>query len=144
MFDLDTCIAFITNNTAKKVSYAFNERLVKLGVTRVQWIALYYLGVYEEISQLELGQKMDIKASTVARLIDRMERDGYAERVKSDEDRRITNLKITEKGRKLREDLLPEGEKISKLISKNISDEEIEVFKNVLNKMADNISEEAN
>lgn len=143
MFDLETCIAFITNNMAKKISDAFNERLMKQGVTRVQWIALYFLGLQNQISQIELAQKMDIKASSVARLIDRMERDGYVHRVKSIEDRRVYYLKITEKGTKLRESLLPEGEKMSRLISTNISDEEIIVFKNVLKKMTENISDKS-
>ncbi|QEK11375.1 MarR family transcriptional regulator [Crassaminicella thermophila] len=140
MFDLDACVAFITNNAAKKMSDAFNERLVSLGSTRVQWIALYFLGKYERISQSELAEKMNIKTSTVARLIDRMERDGYVKRVKDEKDRRITNLELTQEGIHLRNKLLPEGEKMSEIFSQNITDEEFKIFKKVLEKMVENIS----
>lgn len=41
----------------------------------MQWIALYYLGKEEFISQKELAERMNVKESSVARLLDRMERD---------------------------------------------------------------------
>lgn len=142
VFDLDTCVAFITNNAAKKLAECFNERLSKLGITRVQWIALYFMGKYENISQSELGEKMDIKASSVARLIDRMERDGYVIRKRDPKDRRMTNLILTEDGKRLQLKLLPEGEKMRKLVSRDLTEEEIETFKKVLKKMTENVSNE--
>lgn len=140
MFDLDCCVAFITSNTSKKMEDFFNERLIPLGTTRVQWIALYYLGKYDSISQSDLAKKMNIKNSTIVRLIDRMERNGYVKRVKDVKDRRITNLKLTQDGKKLREKLLPEGQKVNEIFSKNITDDEFKIFMNVLNKMVDNIN----
>ncbi|WP_427337986.1 MarR family winged helix-turn-helix transcriptional regulator [Caloranaerobacter sp. DY30410] len=139
MFDIDTCLSFVTSKACKEIAEAFNKRLMKLGVTRVQWIALYYLGKCEGIKQKELAEKMNIKDSTVARLIDRMEREGYVIRVKDLEDERITKLYLTEKGIELREKLLPEGKKMSEILSKNITDEEMEIFKRVLKKMVDNV-----
>lgn len=117
---------------------------MKLGVTRVQWIALYYLGKEESISQKELAEKMNIKESSVARLLDRMERDGLVERVKNENDKRVTNLRLTDKGKKYRVKLLPEGEEFEKLLYKNISEEEMRIFTAVLTKMVNNISENIN
>lgn len=142
MFDLDTCVAFITNKAAKKMADAFNERLSKVGITRVQWIALFYLGKKEGISQKEFGELMEIKDSTVARLIDRMENEGYLYRKKDSKDRRITNVYLTEKGKTYREELLPEGEEMAEIFSEGLSKEEIEVFMTVLNKIMSNIGEE--
>lgn len=139
MFDIDTCLSFMTSKACKEIAETFNRRLTKLGVTRVQWIALYYLGKCEGIKQKELAEKMNIKDSTVARLIDRMEREGYVIRAKDLEDKRITKLYLTEKGVELRVKLLPEGEKMSKILSKDITDEEMEIFKRVLKKMVDNV-----
>lgn len=144
MFDLDTCLGFITNNIAKEISECFNDRLLLVGITRVQWIALYYLGEEEIISQCELAENMGVKASSVARLIDRMEREEYVVRKRSEKDKRRVDLHLTNKGKKLREELLPEGKKMSELVSKGISDEEIQIFKNVLHKMSINLVEERN
>ncbi|MDT3698682.1 MAG: MarR family transcriptional regulator [Thermincola sp.] len=139
MFDLEACVAFITNQCAKNIADSFNERLKSSGVTRVQWIALYYLGKHEGINQRELAAKMDVKGSSVVRLIDRMERDGYVERVKSPGDRRSTSLLLTEKGKTFREKLIPEGERMNKIVSKNICEEDLKTFVNVLKIMEDNI-----
>lgn len=140
MFDLDACVAFITNKAAKKMADAFNERLKPLGITRVQWIALYYLGKCKGINQKELAEKMNIKSSTVARLIDRMEKDDLVMRLDDPKDRRATKLVITKKGEKLRERFLPEGEKMSEIFAKGLTDEEIDIFLRVINKMVENIS----
>ena len=141
MFNLDNCVIFITNNASKQMQKYFNERLVKLGSTRVQWIALYYLGKRDSISQVELSKKMNIRSSTVVRLIDRMERDGYVRRVKDIHDRRVTSIKLTDSGLNLREQLLPEGQKVNDIFCKDITQKEFKTFIHVLNKMVDNINE---
>ncbi|MBV7275345.1 MarR family transcriptional regulator [Clostridium sp. PL3] len=138
MFDVDTCICFITNKVSKKMADKMNEKLVLVGSTRVQWLVMYYLLKYGKMSQRDLGEKMDIKDSTVVRLIDRMEKEQFVERAKDAKDRRITYVTLTEKGKKRIDELLPIGEEMSKVFSSNISEEEFEIFNNVLNKMAEN------
>lgn len=139
MFKLDDCVGFITNTAAKKIADAFNEKLSQYGITRVQWIALYFLGQNESMNQSDLAKKMNIKNSTMVRLIDRLEKEGYVKRVKDIKDRRITNLSLTEIGIQRREELLPIGIEFSDLASKGISDKDIEIFKDVLNKMVLNV-----
>lgn len=139
MFDLDACVGFITNKAGKKMADEFNERLLKVGITRVQWIALYYLGKHDDINQKELGELMDIKESSVARLVDRMEKEGYIFREKDINDRRITKLLLTDKGKEYRKKLLPEGEKMAQVFAEGISDEEIVIFLKVIDKMLTNI-----
>jgi len=140
MFDIESCVCFINSKTSKKMANMFNERLVPLGVTRVQWIAMYYLLKHGDLSQKELGEKMDIKESTVARLLDRMEEEGLIIRTQVKEDKRVKYIKLTPKGRDRIEELLPEGQKMSELFSMGITDEEILVFKRVLQKFMENIS----
>lgn len=52
------------------------------------------------MSQKELSDKMNIKESTTVRLVDRMEKDGFIVRFKDSNDRRITYIELTEKGKK--------------------------------------------
>lgn len=141
MFNLDRWVGYIADNSSKIICDAFSERVMKLGVTRVQWIALYYLGREESISQKELAERMNVKESSIARLLDRMERDGLVERIKNESDKRITNLRLTDRGKEYRIKLLPEGEKFEQLLYKGISDEEMQVFTTVLSKMINNIKE---
>lgn len=144
MFDIDTCLAYITGYSAKKSSDKFNEWTLKKGISQVQWTALYYLGKYENISQIELSSLMNLKPSSVARLLDRMEKEGYLTRNRNLEDKRVINLKITDKGKKKREEIIPEAERFSEMIRDGISDEHIEIFKNILKTMSKNVSKEEN
>lgn len=139
MFDIETCLAFMTGNASKKVYDNFNQNLSEKGSTRVQWQALYFIGKEDRINQTDLANLMQLKASTVVRLIDRMERDGYLYREKDLTDRRISYISLTEKGKKMREELIVEVEAFSKRITGNITEDEIKVYKNVLDKMIKNL-----
>jgi DNA-binding MarR family transcriptional regulator len=141
-YDLTKCIGYITDNTMKIISADFNRRLEQYGMTRIQWIALYYLGKNEKkLKQNELAALMKIKNSSAARLIDRMERDGLIHRVESTEDKRIKNLELSAKGYTMREQLLPEGEKFNNLLLEGITEDELKTFEIVLQKMLKNIYE---
>lgn len=134
-------MAYIVDNSTKFITDTFDHILSNKGVTRVQWIALYYLGKKEYINQKELADLMKIKESTVARLIDRMEREGLVQRKRKEEDRRAFRLLLTEKGLTYRKELLPEGELFNDIVSKGISEEEMQAFMMVLKKMRENVME---
>ncbi|WP_040215264.1 MarR family winged helix-turn-helix transcriptional regulator [Clostridium polynesiense] len=140
MFDLECCIGFLTNVQARKLSEAFNNRLLAKGITRVQWIALYYLDKHESLSQMELADKLNIKPSTVVRLMDRMERDELVQRVQNPKDRRSYNVIFTDKGKSFWDTIKDEGEIMSRDFTRDISEEDLNTFKKVLEKMVENIN----
>ena len=140
MFNLEYCIAFITNKYNKEITELFNQRLQEHNITRVQWIALFYIGNNEGITQRDLAQILDSNESSIVRLIDRMEKENIVKREKDPTDRRVTKLFLTEEGMKKRDEILPIGEKFSKDCIKGISDEDLETFKEVLNKMVKNLN----
>lgn len=142
MFNLDDCIGIITSRGTKHIVDAFNNRLAVYNITRVQWIALYYIGRNEGITQKELSEEMDLKESTVARLIDRLEKENTVQRIKDVKDRRISKLYLTEEGKEKKEALLPIGENFSNEAIKGISEGDLEIFKDVLNKIVINLIEE--
>jgi len=50
----------------------------------------------------ELGRNARVKSSTITDMVDRLERDGIAERFKEDGDRRVIKVRLTATGKKLR------------------------------------------
>jgi DNA-binding MarR family transcriptional regulator len=144
MFDIDDCVASIATNAGKKIADNFNEKLKNEGITRVQWIALFYLGKYDSLNQYELGKKMKTKSSTVVRLVDRMEKQGYIIRKKDSEDRRLTFVELTPKGRDMREKLIPLGNEFHMQVKNGIDCEELKIFKKVLNQMIKNVCGDEN
>lgn len=138
MFKLDDCVGFVTNKEAKKIVKAFSQVLSYQGITRTQWIALYYLSISEYINQSELADTMNVEKSTMARLIDRMEKEGYVKREKHESDRRITYIRLTDVGRQRNKDLMPFGEDFNNTIIRDITEEDLDIFKKVLNKLVEN------
>lgn len=139
MFSLNDCIGFITNTASKKLSDDFNRRLLEYRITRVNFIAIYYIGESEDISQRELSEKMDVNDSSIARLIDRMEKEELVERKRDLKDRRTIRIRLTEKGSSVRKALIPVAEKFQNDVTSGISQEELEVFNSVLEKMVKNL-----
>lgn len=52
----------------------------------------------------ELGNNARVKSSTMTDMVDRMERDGIAERVRDNGDRRVVKVRLTEKGKGIRKE----------------------------------------
>ena len=50
----------------------------------------------------ELGRNARVKSSTMTDMIDRLEKDGIAERVRDDGDRRVVKVRLTDKGKKIK------------------------------------------
>lgn len=138
-FDVRQCVNYITLNNSKKLSEAFGKWLEGYGVTRIQWIALYFLKISGKLSQRELSQAMEINDSSALRLVDRLERDGFVTRTRNEGDRRVIHLELTEKGSDTIIKLLPIGEQFNQALIKGISPEEIEIFLSVQAKMYQNI-----
>ena len=131
----------ISENAVKQISEAFGRRLQNTEITRVQWIALYYLKTMKRISQRDLSNLMNVKDSSAGRLIDRLERDGFIERERNDADRRVIYIKLTEKGDQLICDLMPIGVQFNDDLLTGIDEQELMIYEKVLKKMISNITE---
>ncbi|SMG55742.1 MarR family winged helix-turn-helix transcriptional regulator [Paenibacillus aquistagni] len=140
MFDLNDCICFITNTASKKIVDAFNNRLEKSGTTRVQWMALYFIGAEDGMIQKDLSLKMNVQESSIARLMDRMEKENLCIRTRDAKDRRIIRVRLTPQGEALREELLPLGQAFHHEAIQQISQEKLSIFKEVLQSMVQNVA----
>jgi len=138
MFNLDDCFALITSRGGKVFAKKLDEQLTSRGMPRAQWIAMYYIHDGDEITQKGLADKMAIKEPTVARMLQKMELDGFVYRSSSSKDKRIKCLKLTDKGTKIFFKLMPIVEQFKNNTISDIPDDELKTFKKVLHKMIDN------
>ena len=138
MFNLDDCIAYITCRGSKVLAERLEKRLAPWDITRVQWIALYYIGFNEAITQKQLADRMALKEPTVVRLLDRMEKEGFVVREGSESDKRVKNINLTDKGSTLNYELREVAEQFKNDAIKDISDEDLSVFNSVLARMIEN------
>lgn len=125
----------------KQISEAFSRRLQNEEITRIQWIALYYLKTKGKISQRDLSNLMNVADSSAGRLLDRLERDGFIKRERDVEDRRVTYITLTKEGDRLICELMPIGDEFINDLMKGISEEELRTYEKVLKKMISNVAE---
>lgn len=137
-FNLNECVSFITSSKSKKLSEIFAKWLQPHNITRIQWVALYYIDKKGQISQRELSNLMSINDSSGMRLIERLERDGLVIRKRSESDRRIICLSLSKSGKEIITNLLPLGVEFSDLLIRDIPKEDLKIFHNVMDKMLEN------
>ena len=70
-----------------------------MGSPQPNAILLLEIWKSESISMSELSEKMNLNSSTMTRILDNLVRDGYILREKSEEDRRLVLVSLSEKGK---------------------------------------------
>lgn len=138
MFNLDDCFALITSRSGKIFAKKLDEKLSSKGISRTQWIAMYYIHTSENITQKGLADKMAIKEPTVARMLQKMEFEGSLLRDGCNEDKRIKYLKLSDKGTKDFLKLMPIVEQFKNNTISNINETDLQTFTKVLNQMIEN------
>lgn len=136
MFKLEDCLAYLASRNAKELAEILEKRLAVTGITRVQWMALYYIQKNAEIKQAQLATMLGVKGPTVVKLIDRMEKDNLVMRIRKD--RRTNRLSLTKKGQKLFEEGLVITEQFKDDALRGIPEEHMELFKDILEQMIEN------
>jgi MarR family transcriptional regulator for hemolysin len=99
--DTDTLPALV-HGVAKAWREELDRRLRPLGLTRVQWQALFVISrATEGLTQRELAERLEIGAPATVALVDRMERDGLVERAQVPDDRRANIVRATATSKRL-------------------------------------------
>jgi len=73
-------------------------RMAEHGLTDAQWRPLWAIKTGQATTPNEIARAVDIDAGSVTRMLDRLEAKGLVERVRSDADRRVVRLRLTEFG----------------------------------------------
>ncbi len=91
-FDYD--LLSVLHDVARLMRTRFDRYARAYGMTRAQGLILLRLKVQPGLSQNELAAICEVEPMTVARLIDRLEANGYVKRCDDPNDRRIHRLKL--------------------------------------------------
>ena len=136
----DQDIGMLTNKVSKKLTSYLNNKLEKFNITTEQWTVLLKLSKQNKISQKLLAEVSGKDQSTLARILDILERKAFIERHPSKEDRRSFEIHMTDSGLNLVGDVSPFLEDLFNKLLKDISLEKLEVYNSVLLKIDKNIN----
>lgn len=141
MLKFEEYMPFATSKAAKIMNDAFNNVVLKYGLTRSQFIAMYYINSVGSTNQKDLAKQMNIRESTMTGLLDRMEREDLIERKPDIEDMRRKSISLSKKGVEELINISHVSEEFIKEASIKIDDESIGIFHKVLDQMVESVLE---
>jgi len=135
LFVIEQSLGYLMNYVAKLFARAHATSLEQHGVTIGQWAVLMFLWANDGLTQTELSRHVAIEDATMVRTIDRMERDGLVRRVRNTHDRRQLNIFLTDKGRSLRDLLVPCALAVNAAAMRDFSEAEQQQLQAFLHRM---------
>lgn len=125
-FDIEEGIGFWVLSTANLYERVANETLSQHGITYRQTQVLGTLAMHGDVIQTELAELIQVEPSTVVRLLDRMERDGWIQRISHPSDRRKKLIRATDRAIPIWETIHACGREIRKKAGYGLSGEQLE------------------
>ncbi len=110
-----------------------------LGLHRSQHGMLLTINFNGNISQKELAKRMEISPAAVTVTLKKLEAQGFIERAQSENDSRVNNITVTEKGKDIINQTGAIFDEVDAKTFEGFSEEELEEFLSCLRRVSSNL-----
>ncbi|MCY2965263.1 MAG: MarR family transcriptional regulator [Planctomycetota bacterium] len=140
-FDFENGIGFWICAASHALRRDMNAELAREGITFRQWevLACVALGM---TTQTEIAERLGIEAPTLVGVLERMERDGWLERVNSTQDRRKKNILVTQKAEDVWTRMVECAHRVRSRARAGLSDDELNTLRELCGRIQHNLSHE--
>ena len=125
----------VLSRAYRAVNEHVNKRIQRYGLNPTEFAVLELLFHKGDQPLQQIGGKILLASGSMTYVIDKLEKKEYIRRVACAEDRRVTFAQITEKGKKLIEQVFPahhnEIDRIMSVLSEEEKDTAIELLKKI-------------
>ena len=134
--------SFITGKASTAIARRLQKKFNKSGVnlTIEQWSVLYHLWKINGLSQQELCTATFRDKPSITRLVDNLEKLSLVKRVSDGKDRRINKIYLTKQAEALEVQTMQLAEETLNEALAGVSQEQIEMCKEVLQRVYDNLN----
>jgi len=136
-FAIEESLGYLVNRVARAMAHQLAERLRPTWIGICQWSILLFLWARDGMSQAELARDVAIEPPTMVRTIDRLVRDGLVTRVPDPADGRLSRIHLTERGRSLRDELVPMAVAVNEATLSRLTEGEGKALRRILTKLTD-------
>jgi DNA-binding MarR family transcriptional regulator len=136
-FVIDESLGYLVNRVARSMAGQLAERMRAAGIGIGQWAVLLFLFARDGMSQAELSRDVAIEPPTMVRTIDRLVRDGLVTRVPDPADGRVSRIYLTDRGRSLRDELVPMAVAVNEATLTRLTDGEGRALRRILTKLVE-------
>lgn len=131
-FDLESYVPYLLNRIGTALVDRFVGGLKEADLTLPMWRVMALLFSRGPTRFGVLGTLSLIELPTLARIIALLSERGYVSRTRSDVDGRGTIIRLSDKGRKIVESLIPWAENVARYTMQGLTPDEAEFFKRIL------------
>lgn len=136
-FVIDESLGYLVNRVARSMANQLAERMRSARIGIGQWAVLLFLFARDGLSQAELSRDVAIEPPTMVRTIDRLVRDGLVTRVADPADGRVSRIYLTDRGRSLRDELVPMAVAVNEATLARLTDKEGKTLRRILTKLVE-------
>lgn len=113
-----------------------------MALSKQEFFALLLMSRHGEIIMSQVAEYVNISMSTATGIIDRLVKNGYCSRRRSESDRRVVMIALTEKAEKIIADIKNIGEDYFKRVTNALSAEEQQFLFSIITKIFTVLSDE--
>jgi DNA-binding MarR family transcriptional regulator len=141
-FSREESIGLIMRSLTREFNQVLERRLLMHNITIGMWHPLRVLWQEDGRLQNQIQKEVGIAQPTLVSTLDRMEKRGFIERRRSDEDRRQVRIYLTPEGKELKDELVHYAADVQALATRDVSEAELAILISVLGKMHDALVKE--
>jgi len=125
---------------SNKIKREIEKSPVIREISEAEARTLYFLLDRKEPTfQRDIEEEYCMRPPSVSRLLSKMEADGLITRAQIESDGRFRRIEVTEKGRAYEDQVLRRLRNLEDVVTKGVTDEEIEEFCRVMSKISANL-----
>lgn len=128
----------------RQIDRKIGKSVAQYGITGIQAKIINFLFIESskrDIFQKDIEERFNIRRSSVTSVLNLMEKNGYIERVCDSSDARYKKIILKEKGLELSSIVTQLIEEVENSLSEALTDEEHDIFINLINKLSKEIAD---
>lgn len=137
---LDRQLCFSIYGADLAINRTYKPVLDQLGLTYPQYLVLHALWEKDGLTISAIAERLALEPSTVTPLVKRMEQAGFLDRRRNPKDERQVQVRLTDKGRDMREESACLGERL--LAKAGMSLEELAYLNRQVQRLRDALSQD--
>ena len=130
---------YLVRDAHRAFQKLLEKRIAAHDISRGQWYFLRVLWIEDGLSQRELSARVGMMEPTTVIALRSMEKAGLIRRARSSEDKRVANVCLTAKAKRIREQMLLLARGINEDACQGLSREELDTFRRAITHMTKNL-----
>ena len=132
-------LGYLIHDVSRLRRVCFDRELAPLGITRSQWWVLSFIARSNGLPQTQLAHELEVGKVALVSLVDKLQAAALVDRVPDKDDRRVKRVFLTDKARKLLDEITPVSKAFNDRILAGLRQEDLDTTARTLFKMKQNL-----